>query len=44
MASFQAGKSLVDGLEGLTDVFTQPIEGAKQDGFGGADFTGFFMG
>lgn len=31
----EAGKSLVDGLEGLTDVFTQPIEGAKQDGFGG---------
>ncbi|CAK9022321.1 unnamed protein product [Durusdinium trenchii] len=31
----EAGKSFVDGLEGLTDVFTQPFEGAKQDGLGG---------
>ncbi|CAJ1369281.1 unnamed protein product [Effrenium voratum] len=39
----EAGKSLVDGLEGLTDVFTQPIEGAKKDGIGGF-FTGLGRG
>jgi len=35
----EAGKSLASGAEGLLDVFTKPIQGAKKGGIGG-----FFMG
>ena len=31
----EAGKSLVDGLEGLRDAVNEPLEGARQDGLGG---------
>lgn len=39
----EAGKSLTQGVEGLLDVFTKPVEGAQKGGVGGF-FTGLGKG